>query len=173
MSWRETLGATRLVRQPCAQNSHKTQKSSNRGISAHSANSALEKSDESTSSLKGSLSAICREVSIEPITVHNALAPKDIEDWHQGKIDHRALATFAQSLLQRQQMNRGERPAHYTERAICRHCGPIWLWFSGEVLGCPWCWNRKAGRPIPRPDTTYDRFGQQYIRHSTGSAEEK
>jgi len=48
-------------------------------------------------------------------------------------------------------MDRGKRPSDYTAHATCRHCGPIWLWFSGAVPDCPWCWNRAAGRPIPRP----------------------
>lgn len=56
---------------------------------------------------------------------------------------------------------RGKRPADETERALCRHCGPIWLhpavaaaapaaagW--PRVLGCPWCHPRNR-RAIPRP----------------------
>jgi len=53
--------------------------------------------------------------------------------------------------MQRRERDQGKHPAHYTEQATCKHCGPIWLWFSGEVLGCPWCWNRAANKPIPRP----------------------
>ncbi len=34
-------------------------------------------------------------------------------------------------------MYQGKRPDHYTEQATCKHCRPIWLWVSGEVLGCP------------------------------------
>ena len=57
----------------------------------------------------------------------------------------------------------GRLPASYTARALCHHCGPVWLpaetvaatphkrgW--PVVLGCPWC-QVEAGR-IPRPPTT-------------------
>jgi hypothetical protein len=83
--------------------------------------------------------------------LEGALAPDDIEDWHKGDISTETLAAFARSLVQRREMEQGNVPANYTERATCKHCGPIWLWFAGDVLGCPWCWNRAAGRPIPRP----------------------
>ena len=35
------------------------------------------------------------------------------------------------------EMDQGKRPDHYTEHAKCKRCGPIWLWFTGEVLDCP------------------------------------
>ena len=79
------------------------------------------------------------------------LAPADIDDWRQGAISADTLSAFARSLMQRRQMDRGKRPEHCTEHATCKHCGPVWMWFSGELLGCPWCWNRVAGKPIPRP----------------------
>ena len=41
------------------------------------------------------------------------------------------------TLLQRREMDQGKRPEHYTEQATCKHCGPIWLWLSSEILGCP------------------------------------
>jgi len=81
------------------------------------------------------------------------LAPEDIEDWRKGDISYDTLAAFTRSLVQRREMEKGKVPLHYTERATCKQCGPVWLWFSGTVLGCPWCWNRTAGRPIPRPQS--------------------
>ncbi len=77
--------------------------------------------------------------------------PRSRRGWRQGAISGDTLAVFARSLVQHREMGRGKRPAHYTERATCKHCGPIWLWFSGEMLGCPWCWNRAVDKPIPRP----------------------
>jgi len=97
------------------------------------------------------LADACKGLDITPAEVKEALAAEDIEDWRNGAISADTLAAFARSLAQRREMDRGKRPDHYTERATCKHCGPIWLWFSGEVLGCPWCWNRVADRPIPRP----------------------
>jgi len=85
------------------------------------------------------------------VEVREALAPEDIEDWQNGNIRSDTLAAFARSLVQRREMDQDKHPVHYTEHATCLHCGPIWSWFSGEVLGCPWCWNRVADKPIPRP----------------------
>ncbi len=83
--------------------------------------------------------------------VIEALAPEDIEDWHKGFLTIETLQAFAGSLSQQRQMAQGIVPDHYTERAICKGCGPVWLWFSGVVDGCPWCWNKVPGRPIPNP----------------------
>ncbi len=96
----------------------------------------------------------------------------DIEDWRKGDISTETLAAFARSLVQRHGMEQGVVPAHYTERATCKHCGPVWLWFAGEVLGCPWCWNRAAGRPIPRPQSVrcgdcahFERIDHPHLGH--------
>lgn len=53
----------------------------------------------------------------------------------------------------RRMRERGEVPSHYTEVTVCAHCGPIPI-FSGvaeRVVFCPWCFNRVAGLPVPRP----------------------
>ena len=46
---------------------------------------------------------------------------------------------------------RGEIPAHYTSTTTCKHCGPVPIWDGcpPEVQGCPWCFNRIEGLPIP------------------------
>ena len=45
----------------------------------------------------------------------------------------------------------GKAPDHYTSATTCKHCGgvPIWEGCPPEVLGCPWCFNRLNGLPIP------------------------
>jgi hypothetical protein len=146
MSWRETLGINHLTENPYTHNPHNTQKTPKPGNFADSADSA-----EDDSKLLEALSSACRSLPITPVEVRDALAPEDIEDWRKGDITDDHLAAFAQSLVQRREMKQGKVPTHYTERALCKHCGPIWLWFSGEVEGCPWCWNRATGHPIPRP----------------------
>ncbi len=151
MSWRETLGVAEAAGEPHAHNPHNAQKTAMSGISADSADSASPDASEAASRLLEALTDACRDLPITPAAVRNALAPEDIEDWRKGEITRDTLAAFARSLVQRREMGRGKRPAHYTERATCKHCGPIWLWCPGEVLGCPWCWNRMADRPIPRP----------------------
>ena len=146
MSWREVLGAVNLAGTPYPHNPHNPHNSPDLGNSANIADSA-----ESDSKLLETLSSACRCLSITPAEVRDALAPDDIEDWHKGDISTETLAAFARSLVQRRGMEQGVVPAHYTERATCKHCGPVWLWFAGEVSGCPWCWNRAADRPIPVP----------------------
>ena len=80
-----------------------------------------------------------------------SLGDCELADWRAGQFGPAEMAAFASAVRVRVGMERGERPAHYNEIATCRHCGPVWLWARGEVLGCPWCFNRVAGRPIPRP----------------------
>ncbi|TQE99623.1 MAG: hypothetical protein FKY71_07700 [Spiribacter salinus] len=151
MSWRETLGVAEAAGESHAHNPQNAQKTAMPGNSADSADSASADDEEAASRLLEALTDACRDLPITPAVVRDALAPEDIEDWRNGKITRDTLAAFARSMVQRREMDRGKRPAHYTEQATCKHCGPIWLWFPGEVLGCPWCWNRVADRPIPRP----------------------
>lgn len=151
MSWRETLGVTPSTATPYAHNSQNTQKPTETGNCADIADSAYRNSEQESSKLLEALACACKGLDITPAEVKDALAAEDIDDWRNGEISADTLATFARSLVQRQVMSQGKLPYHYTEQATCEHCGPIWLWFSGEVLGCPWCWNRVAGKPIPRP----------------------
>jgi len=46
----------------------------------------------------------------------------------------------------------GQIPDSYTSTTECKGCGtvPIWEGCPPEVDGCPWCFNRHAGLPIPR-----------------------
>lgn len=172
MIWRETLGVTPSTETPYAHNSQNAQKPSETGTPAplpagHGihpvpgdncadiADSAYRDSKEADSRLLEALADACQGLDINPAEVKQALAPEDIDDWCEGTISADTLAAFARSLVQRQKMDQGKHPEHYTEQATCKHCGPIWLWFSGEVLGCPWCWNRVADKPIPRPCSVY------------------
>ena len=51
-----------------------------------------------------------------------------------------------------QMRERGEIPAHYISTTTCKHCGPVPIWNGcpPEVQGCPWCFNRIKGLPIPK-----------------------
>ena len=47
---------------------------------------------------------------------------------------------------------RGVIPDHYTAETECKHCGPVPI-FAGcppIIIGCPWCFNRIKGLPVPR-----------------------
>jgi hypothetical protein len=62
----------------------------------------------------------------------------------------RALAHAVQASRMRE---RGEIPPGWTATTHCSHCGrvPIFQGCPNAVNGCPWCFNRVAGRPIPQP----------------------
>ena len=151
MSWRETLGVTPSAEFPYTHNSQNTQKPLEEGNCADIADSAYRDSEQENSKLLEALADACKGLDITPAEVKQALAPEDIEDWRSCTISADTLAAFARSLVQRREMNQGKRPNHYTMQATCKYCGPIWLWCSDEVLSCPWCWNRAAHKPLPRP----------------------
>ena len=72
-------------------------------------------------------------------------------DWTWIAQDADKLAEFAE-LVQTNRMRRlGQVPPHWTAETTCRHCGtvPIWPGCPPKVSGCPWCFNRVAGDPMP------------------------
>ncbi len=142
MSWRETLGVTALIETPCTHNSQNAQKSSESGNCADIANSAYRNQDQ-----------VCHVPSNADQVNHckNGLREKEgVPGVDMSTDETEALARLIDL---RNQRNAGIRPTLYNKPAFCRCCGPVWLWFSGDVLGCPWCWNRVANRPIPRPSS--------------------
>ena len=146
MSWREVLATANPADNTYPHNTHNTHKSPKLDNSADIADSA-----PGDSNLMATLATACRGLSITPEEVRDALAPGDLDDWRNGHISAGTLATFAQARVQRREMNQGNVPDHYTKRATCEQCGSVWLWCTGEFLGCPWCWSRVAGYPIPHP----------------------
>jgi len=75
------------------------------------------------------------------------------EDWPKVRVDPAMLEALAYAVVARRQRERGQCPPHWTEHCECAGCGPVYLWpgSPARVLGCPWCFNRSAGSPIPRP----------------------
>ena len=56
-------------------------------------------------------------------------------------------------MLQVQEMRQqGVVPSHYNDVTSCARCGPVPIWEGcpTKVLGCPWCFNRHKGLPMPR-----------------------
>lgn len=53
-------------------------------------------------------------------------------------------------------MDAGIAPEGYTQAAHCDGCGPVWLWQGApdHLVACPWCFRRKACKPLPRPQVT-------------------
>ena len=147
MSWREMLGSSAQP-VPSTQNVQYSQKLDQPILSADCADIAQE---ENNSKLLEVLSGACRGLEIDPVDVLNELSEEDIEAWELGEVSIDLLTAFADALVDRRMMDQGKRPAHFTERAECHQCGPIYLWSNEKVRGCPWCHNRNNGLPIPRP----------------------
>jgi hypothetical protein len=89
-----------------------------------------------------------------PVTVaeiRQALHEDEIEGWNQCRVSTISLVNKAIITLARAEINQGSIPAYFKNGAFCEQCGPVWLWFEGNVSGCPWCANRINDLPIPRP----------------------
>jgi hypothetical protein len=77
-------------------------------------------------------------------------------DWPVIASDLELARAYMHAVRTRRLREAGERPPEWNQPAHCVRCGPVWLWESIEVQGCPWCMNRFAGRPIPRPTSNHD-----------------
>ena len=77
------------------------------------------------------------------------------EDWKDYKDDPEALALWSDLLFKNQVIEQGKRPDNFMEITRCNSCDYVYvpseLTNGGNVLGCPWCWNRVKGLPIPKP----------------------
>lgn len=64
-----------------------------------------------------------------------------------------ACIAYARALIAIADRRAGYVPQGWAQACTCDRCGPVWLWgdIPRHVLGCPWCFNRAAGLPIPRP----------------------
>ena len=80
-------------------------------------------------------------------------------DWHDVSNDPAQLKAYAELLMISDMRSEGMAPDHYTAITNCRHCGPVPIWEGcpPKVLGCPWCLNRTADRPIPRTHPIHKR----------------
>jgi hypothetical protein len=82
-----------------------------------------------------------------------------------------ALRAYVRVLRDAELRARGEVPPDETAAIQCVRCGPVFV--AAEVAqvlpiiggtptaaGCPWCFNRKAGLQIPRPESNPDHERQ-------------
>ncbi len=76
-------------------------------------------------------------------------------DWSEIEHDPPTLEALAHSITIRRMRERGEVPPDYTATTVCRHCGPVPIYpgVAERVLGCPWCFNRAKGLPVPKTPT--------------------
>jgi len=74
------------------------------------------------------------------------------DDWGQFERDPALLLILADMIATRRLREKGIAPPSYTATTTCAHCGPVSIWpgCPPKVAGCPWCFNRAAGRPVPR-----------------------
>lgn len=107
--------------------------------------------EERDAHLLKDLDAACGLSPILPSELRAALSDDDVAAWQRGELSDDTLKAFASALAQTKAMEKGEVPKDYTKIANCRGCGEVWLWCAGDVQGCPWCVNRIAQKPIPRP----------------------
>ncbi len=73
-------------------------------------------------------------------------------DWDEVSSDPAKLKSFAELVMITDMRHRGIVPDHYTATTNCKHCGPVPI-FEGcwpESDGCPWCFNRLQGLPMPK-----------------------
>ncbi|MFB3107361.1 MAG: hypothetical protein ACE1ZA_20905, partial [Pseudomonadales bacterium] len=77
-------------------------------------------------------------------------------DWPEIEHDPPTLEALANSITICRMRERGEVPSNYTSTTVCAHCGPVPIYpgMAERVLGCPWCFNRVKGLPMPKPSKT-------------------
>lgn len=75
-------------------------------------------------------------------------------DWDDYKDNPEALIAWSDLLVKNRLIDQGIPPSNFTAITLCNTCGevlvPPELANDGHVLGCPWCFNRAKGKPIPR-----------------------
>ena len=83
------------------------------------------------------------------------LKEKAGEDWQELIENSERLYAFADAVSKQRLMEQGKIPHNYTAITHCKACGdvfvPLAIQNNGSVLGCPWCWNRARGFPVPKP----------------------
>lgn len=88
---------------------------------------------------------------LRPADVLKTLTPEDLADVQAMADPLPFLRSFACALSATRWRQIGVAPPGWTHAAHCDRCGPVYLWRSVKVAGCPWCWNRLHGVKIPRP----------------------
>ena len=68
-----------------------------------------------------------------------------------GELEEHQVPIAADMVAIIEMRERGVVPDHYTSETECKHCGsvPIFRGCPPQVDGCPWCFNRIKGLPVP------------------------
>lgn len=94
----------------------------------------------------------CKGLRLDAVELAASLTPEDAETVTGGAEGPEVLRAYALAVCDRKLRERGIAPAHYTARTHCKGCGlvPIFEGCPPQVEGCPWCWNRVKGLPVPK-----------------------
>ncbi len=90
----------------------------------------------------------------ESRSTQSELQERAESDWEEIAADPAKLKAFAELVMITDMRHRGIVPDHYTATTNCKHCGPVPI-FEGnwpESDGCPWCFNRLQGLPMPKEE---------------------
>lgn len=90
--------------------------------------------------------------SLTPEALLNRLAPEDLAELNSFPDPLPFLRSFAIALVWSEFRQQGMAPPGWDQPARCDRCGPVLLWAPLHVAGCPWCFNRRQGIRIPRPN---------------------
>lgn len=129
MSWRQILGVSKPEGLDQTHNTQNTHKTILNGVSANNEDSVRDESK-----LMEALSLACSNCSINAMDFYKRLTQEDVQEWFDGKLSVEDLTVAARSFEQQDAMLRGEVPDNYIYHANCKGCGPVWLWYSKEVL---------------------------------------
>ena len=166
MSWRETLGITPTNDSSHAHNTHNSYNSQNPADMDNCTDiTDCTYGNQGKTDLSASMPKQDTACVTIPVGKKGECKPES------SPKEEKAIALLTRM---RNQIESGICPPEYDQPAYCRGCGSVWLWFSGNVLGCPWCWNRAANRPIPRPCAVrcidcnnFERIEHPHLGHCT------
>lgn len=86
------------------------------------------------------------------VTIDDLQRALSEDDFHDSQLmTPKGLEALAHTVRATRMREAGEIPPGWTAITTCRHCGPVPIWEGcpPEIQGCPWCFNRLAGQPIP------------------------
>lgn len=90
------------------------------------------------------------------LAVGRVAALDDADPLELAALPDEVLVAYARALLCTGERRAGRVPEGWSVASECEGCGPVWLWpGAGRVRACPWCWERVAGREVPRPSGSF------------------
>jgi hypothetical protein len=74
------------------------------------------------------------------------------DDWDEVSNDPAQLEVARMWVTEAKQVANGIIPERYTQKSICKFCGPVFVveGYPLKANNCPWCFNRIKELPIPR-----------------------